>query len=203
MAHRDYVPSQRTSSLPCSSAPARADGRRRFSLLTLPIEFLHQRPSYDPATGELRWKPAPALGNSWNTRYAGKPVGGLNQGYVRFALMHGGRTRHFMAHRVVFAMTHGRWPEVEIDHKNGVRSNNRVANLREATDAQNSQNAKLPPSNSTGHTGVARQGRRWRAQIRVNGERKHIYGFTSAEDAGRAYLAAKQQLHPFYARQEA
>ena len=170
-----------------------------ISLLTLPIELLHERLSYDPATGELRWRPASALGKSWNTRYAGKVAGRLNtRGYVDIGLTYRGKQHRYTAHRIAFAMAHGRWPDNEIDHKNRVRSDNRLANLREATHVQNNENRTLPAG-----AGAYRCGRRWHARIYVNGKQTRLGCFPTSEEAGRAYLAAKAQLHPFYARQEA
>ena len=170
----------------------------------IPVEFLHERLIYDPASGELRWRPAPIFGEAWNTRYAGKVAGGRNSdGYFSLCLTYRGRELRLLAHRIAFAMAYERWPVNEIDHKNRVRSDNRLANLREATDAQNSQNQKKHATNTSGYVGVTRQGRCWRAKIRVAGKRKHLGNFASIEDAGRAYLAAKQRLHLFYAGQEA
>jgi hypothetical protein len=167
-----------------------------ISPLILPIESLHERFEYNSATGELRWRPA--LGKSWNTRYAGKVAGRLNnRGYVDIGLTYRGKQHRYTAHRIAFAMTYGRWPVNEIDHKNRVRSDNRLANLREATHVQNNENRTLPVG-----AGAYRCRRRWQARIYVKGEFKYIGSFATPEAARRAYLAAKAQLHPFYARQE-
>lgn len=173
-----------------------------MSPLTLPIEFLHERLRYNSSTGELRWKSRPSS-NPWNARFAGKIAARpSNRAYLCIALTYSGQQHRYLAHRIAFAMTYGRWPDAEIDHKNGVKSDNRLVNLREATRIQNCQNMKTFVSNTTGHTGVFRTRRRWFAQIHADGERKHLGCFASAEEAGSAYLAARQQFHPFYARQE-
>ena len=131
-------------------------------------------------------------------RYAGKIAGGLiPDGYIAVALTYLGEQRKYRAHRIAFAMTYGRWPRHEIDHKNGVRSDNRITNLREATDLQNAQNAGKRVDNISGHAGVSRNGKRWCARIRVNTKLTYLGRFASAEDAARAYRAAKAQLHPF------
>jgi hypothetical protein len=52
-------------------------------------------------------------------------------------------------------MAHGRWPEHDIDHRNGVRDDNRLENLREATNAQNTQNHGRPRTNPTDYHGVS------------------------------------------------
>ena len=173
-----------------------------MSPLILPIDFLHERLEYNSSTGELRWKCRPSS-NPWNARFAGKIAGcPSNRAYLCIALTHLGQQHRYLAHRIAFAMTYGRWSDAEIDHKNGVKSDNRLVNLREATRIQNCQNAKKRVNNTTGHTGVFRTRRRWFAQIHANGERKHLGCFDDREEAAHAYLAARRQLHPFYARQE-
>lgn len=71
----------------------------------------------------------------------------------------------FKAHRVIFAMHHGRWPSGDLDHRNGVRDDNRVRNLREADRSQNMWNRKPHVTNRSGHLGVCRAGSKWRAQM--------------------------------------
>jgi hypothetical protein len=181
---------------PGLSRPVKGPTEVPISPLTLPIEFLHERLTYDPATGELRWRPW----SLWNgsARCVGKIAGGLTpDGYVNVALTYLGEQRKYRGHRIAFAMTYGRWPLHEIDHKNRVRSDNRIANLREATDLQNAQNARKRVDNNSGYVGVSRNKKHWSARIRVNTKLRYLGCFASAEDAGRAYLAAKAQLHPF------
>ena len=165
----------------------------------VPIEYLHERLIYDPASGELRWKSwrgAPR----WSGRYAGKLAGCRDhRDYVHIGLMYLGRQYQFLAHRVAFAMAHGRWPADQVDHKNRHRSRNHLANLREATHQQNVHNSGKRSHNTSGCAGVYRDGQRWKAQIQVDGKRKHLGRFSNIEDASQAYLVAKQQLHQFYA----
>jgi HNH endonuclease len=167
-------------------------------LLTLPLDFLHERLEYSSLTGELRWRRRSSARWNWNARCAGKVAGAVDgDGYLRITLTYLGQRRHFRAHRLAFALAHNRWPDTEIDHKNWDRSDNRLVNLREATTAQNRQNAKKRVDNTSGHAGVFRKGPRWQARIGVNGRYEYVGCFASAEDAGRAYVAAKAQLHPF------
>ena len=183
-----------------SPAPPWADGR--FPPLTSlsRSHFLHERLIYDPASGELRWRPRPS-NPQWSARFAGRAIrSSHNQGYVCIALTHLGRKRSYLAHRVAFAMAHGRWPEVEIDHRNRVRVRQSARlSLREATDAtEQHRTCRDSVANATGYTGVFRQ----RAALkRTNpcelGGQRHIGCFANKEEAGRAYLAAKRQFHPF------
>ena len=80
----------------------------------------------------------------------------------------------------------------------GFESDNRLVNLREATGhSELSERGRSVSDNASGHAGVFRNGRRWCAQIRANGERKHLGCFASAEEAGSAYLAARAAAPPF------
>lgn len=72
----------------------------------------------------------------------------------------------FKAHRVIFAMHYGRWPSRDLDHRNGVRDDNRLRNLREADRSQNMWNRKPQANNrTTGHLGVCFMGGKYVAQM--------------------------------------
>lgn len=147
----------------------------------LSIERLYELFDLDHETGILRWRALPndrayskvSVGN-----VAGSPDGG--KGYLR--VMIDGRS--YQAHRIVWAMGRGCWPFEQIDHRNGRHADNRPDNLREATHAENNRNCKRRRDNSSGSSGVYRvtRRRRWRAQISVNGRRKHLGYF--ADKAG-------------------
>jgi hypothetical protein len=105
--------------------------------------------------------------------------------------------REYLAHKVVWLMTHGAWPKSEIDHINGIRDDNRPCNLREATSAENNQNKGRQRNNSSGLTGVDLFNNRWRARIRVNKELMHLGYFDTPAEAAAAYAEAKKRLHTF------
>lgn len=106
--------------------------------------------------------------------------------------------KNYLAHRVAWVMTYGRWPlpGLDIDHINGNRMDNRIANLREVTRSQNMENQKAARRNSsTGFLGVLRNHNRFAAHIRARGVTHYLGTFDTAEEAHRAYLAAKSNLH--------
>ena len=107
--------------------------------------------------------------------------------------------RHpYRAHRLAWLYVYGEWPAVQIDHINGDRADNRLANLREATGAENMQNQRRPQSNNqSGFLGVRPSGGRWRAAIMVGGRKRYLGCFGTPEKASEAYVAAKRELHPF------
>jgi hypothetical protein len=107
--------------------------------------------------------------------------------------------RFFLLHRVIFLYVHGRMPAAQIDHRNGIKTDNRLTNLREATEPENSQNVKAHRDSSSGLLGVSwrESSRKWRASIGINGTHKHLGYFDSKADAHRAYVEAKRELHRF------
>jgi hypothetical protein len=104
------------------------------------------------------------------------------------------------AHRLAWFYVHGRWPIACIDHIDGNRANNRIANLREATHADNAQNIRRAYSNniSSGLLGVYwHAAGKWQAKITVNGRAKSLGLYDTRECAQVAYISAKARLHPF------
>src|SRR5260221_8009897 len=98
---------------------------------------------YNPMTGMFCRKIT--RGN----QIAGSEVGCMHLGYRRISI----DRKHYEAHRLAWFMTYGRWPEKQIDHINGNRSDNRIANLREANKAQNNRNNIISKNNKSGYNG--------------------------------------------------
>jgi hypothetical protein len=107
--------------------------------------------------------------------------------------------RLYAAHRLAWLYQHGCWPSGVIDHINGVRHDNRLANLRDVPKPQNHQNMKGAQKNSgTKLLGVSFNKRRQHfiAQIAVDGRTRYLGSYETAEEAHSAYLAAKREIHP-------
>jgi hypothetical protein len=105
----------------------------------------------------------------------------------------------YPAHRLAWFFVHGEWPERRLDHRNGNKCDNRIANLREATHSENLQNRGTAYANSTsGILGVyPRERGRWQARIQVNGRAKSLGLYDTKADAAAAYASAKAKFHPF------
>lgn len=152
----------------------------------------------DPTTGALTWRVRHGVNASFNTKYAGRPVGCKNGGgYLTTKLTIRGIEHNLQVHRIVWALSGGipTFPE-RIDHKNGDTRDNRTANLRPATATTNAQNQRNARSdNQTGVLGVHPVKGKFRASIRVNGKLKHLGYHNTPEAAHAAYLEAKRALH--------
>lgn len=158
----------------------------------LTADRLRELLSYDAETGIFRWRMARG-----SSAKAGDAAGRRESlGYIQIGV----DGRRYMAHRLAWLATHGEWPQGEIDHINGDRDDNRLTNLRQATRSQNLQNLRRARSDSRsgllGASWDAASGA-WKGQIQVEGKKKHLGLFDTAEAAHRAYLAAKAELHPF------
>lgn len=153
---------------------------------TLVLELL----DYDKETGLFTWR------NPANPKWLGRIAGCLkkDKGYVEIRV----KGAQFKAHRLAWVVTYKKWPSDEIDHINGVRHDNRIANLRDVTKSGNICNLKGAKSNSkSGLLGVwyDRYTKRWESQIALNGKNKHLGRFNTPEEAHQAYLKAKRELH--------
>jgi hypothetical protein len=150
---------------------------------------------YDPATGVLAWRIDMRAGrnDAFVKARAATRAGFLSSFGYRAISIDGKRTSE---HRVAWVLMTGMWPEFDVDHINGQRSDNRWANLRAATRSQNMQNLKRAHVDSeTGLLGVERKRGRFAARICVDGRKKWLGVFDTAELAHAAYLAAKRQVH--------
>lgn len=169
------------------------------------VEELNSLLEYDPETGFFVWQSrngttAPAA--SWDARLAGKKAGWVNaQGYVYINI----HNRSHRAHRVAWAMYHGSWPDGQIDHINGNRSDNRIANLRIVNNAENSKNQCKRVNNTSGTTGVtwSKQRGKWQAQIVRHGKIKNLGHYANKDDAIAARKKAEQEMefHPNHGRE--
>ena len=146
-------------------------------------EFLH----YDPDTGIFVWlqqrgnkKPGDIAGTKHKHGYTQINFDGV----------------FYLAHRLAWALVHGEFPEV-IDHINGVKSDNRLINLRAATPRLNMENIRRARcSNLSGLLGAhTNKHGTFDAKIQVRGKCIYLGRFPTANEAHAAYVNAKRKLH--------
>ena len=104
--------------------------------------------------------------------------------------------KKYRAHRLAWLWMTGEWPSAEIDHKNGIKTDNRWGNLRDVRPSVNQQNRRsAQKNNKCGLLGVSLERKKWRATITINRKQKRIGAFATPEEAHAAYLVAKRGLH--------
>lgn len=149
-------------------------------------------------SGVLRWKKSPSIKIK-----PGEQAGKLTvKGYRVVTLF---RKNHSV-HKIVFVLHHGYCP-VEVDHIDRNRDNNLVDNLRECTTSQNAMNRKTRPNKDSGHRNISKRIKRtkggyyeyWEVNVWKEGKRHYIGNLKNLEDAKRAAIAAREELHKQYA----
>ena len=150
---------------------------------------------YEHENGIFYWKI-----NASRKKVAGKPAGYLNgKGYIVISI----NSKEYQAHRLAWLLSTGQDPSnLQIDHINGIKNDNRFCNLRLATNSHNACNRGLSTRNTSGYKGVsyAKAKRKWRAGIRINGKEFQIGYFDTPELAHMAYCKAAAELHGEFAR---
>lgn len=157
----------------------------------LTAERLREVLSYDPETGlfvrKICFQRPDVIGTT--------SLLTNGNGYLRIAI----DGKRYLCHRLVWLYMVGTWPQNEIDHMDGNRSNNKWSNLRDVTPRHNQQNKRKAHSHSKSQIlGVSwdKSRGKWTARIKTECAYKYLGRFDSVETAKEAYLTAKRLLHP-------
>lgn len=157
---------------------------------------LKQVLSYDEKTGlftRINSSGCVAAGKTYTHRKKGS-------GYIEIMV----DRKLYYAHRLAWLYVNGEWPSDQIDHINRVRHDNRICNLRPATNKQNQRNRK--GRSLCGLKGVtfdkryANSKNPWIASICIDGRQTHLGSFPSAIEAHNAYKAAALKHFSDFAR---
>lgn len=172
-------------------------------------ELLH----YDPLSGIFTWKERPFSMfshcknpqhqcDAWNTVFSGKEAGGKYKPtvskafYIRINITLNKKMRSYLAHRLVFLYTEGKFPPEQVDHIDGDGLNNKIINLRKVSHQDNLKNKPMYSNNTSGCVGVIwnKKSQKWHVQIRAKS--KNIYGglYSNIEDA----IARRRQMEVEY-----
>jgi hypothetical protein len=171
--------------------------KRKPTRILPSIEFIRACLSYDHLTGEFWWKPRPrehfdtdGAFKRWNTRYASTIAGNIS--------VHGYRIikigQLYRASRIAWKLMTGDEPPEMLDHKDGNRANDAWLNLRVATQTEQNWN-RIPRECVSGYRGVSPNGKRWKAQISIDGRIRHLGSYDTPEDAAAVYEAVALTVH--------
>lgn len=179
-----------------------------------PPDVLNDLLRYDAEVGKLFWrkrsvrwfKASKCRGyersaewamRNWNARFAGKEAFTHRdrKGYAKGAVL----SINCSAHRVIYALHHGVEVDGFIDHINGDKSDNRIANLRVVSNAENAKNAALYSSNKSGTSGVMWEDshKAWAVKINIGGKQRRIGRYKVKADAVAARKNA-EVLHGYH-----
>lgn len=132
-------------------------------------------------------------GFNWCALVARRADGSVRTVYAVRTDRTGGRSRVVLMHRLI-----GKTPDgFDTDHRDGNGLDNRKANLRTATETQNSQNARISTRNTSGIRGVSwhKARAKWQAQIMSHSKPTFLGYFDTIKEAADAYTAASGALH--------
>lgn len=139
--------------------------------------------NYNPDTGEIIYKV------SRGSKKAGSVAGYVHKsGYIQIEI----KGKAYLAHRLAWLLTYGSWPEKNIDHINNVKTDNRICNLRDVSQAENTKNRSIGSSNTSGFLGVSyyKATGNWVAKY----SNKTIGYYPTPELASEAYTAYKESI---------
>lgn len=157
------------------------------------IDLLRHLFNYDPETGVITRRVKMNRSGA-----AGYVVGVPLLGYLRATVLR----QNYGCHRIAWALHYGEWPDMHLDHINGIRTDNRIVNLREVTTAQNSFNSSLSKRSASGIKGVSWSvaSGKWQGYVGFENTRHHVGFFDNLTDADAAVRTAREVLHGQYAR---
>lgn len=142
---------------------------------------------YEPKTGEFIW-----IYRDKHKSKLGKQASIVrSHGYLNICI----DSVYYYTHRLAWMYVYGEFPKV-IDHINGIKTDNRIENLRSVDQKTNVENVVKPRKhNQSGVLGAYKKSNKFQSRIRINGKNIYLGVFDTAQDASKAYLEMKRKHH--------
>jgi hypothetical protein len=116
----------------------------------------------------------------------GKEIERNIKGYIKIGITKDKKQYNLSAHQFIFYVATGKIVDC-IDHINGIKTDNRINNLRSVTNQQNTFNTKAK--------GFHKKGEKYQSEIQIDGKIKYLGYFETEQEARQAYLDAKKIYH--------
>jgi hypothetical protein len=144
---------------------------------------------YDAESGMLLWR----KGNNRNVKPWQEAKSPNGHGYYNVKI----DGKSYLVHRLIWLYVHGSFPKEDIDHKNRIRNDNRLCNLRAVSRTDNCQNISLPDHNKSGHIGVSwiKSHNRWTVYVKVDKKNKWLGYYKNLDDAVAARKAGEAKFY--------
>lgn len=158
----------------------------------LTLERLKEVLRYEPEKGVFFWVRAPKN----HPRLQEYLAGGIASGYVMIKI----DGQKYKAHRLAWLYVHGEWPHGDLDHINGCPLDNRLDNLRIATNPQNQANRVRDSGKKTPKGVRLLPSGKFQARITVTHKQILLGTFDTPDAAQAAYFQAAQHHYGNFAR---
>lgn len=171
--------------------------------MELTQKILKELIEYDPETGIFTWKERGKKWfddnhrcKIWNSKFSKRDAGSLkNHGYIIICVFN----KRYLAQHLAWLYVHGEWPKDQMDHKNHIRNDNRIDNLRLANYKINSCNRSFYKNNTSGFNGIYwnKSLNKWMVFIIKNKKRIYLGLYKSKNQAIQTRKAAniKYEFH--------
>ncbi len=154
------------------------------------IEQLKELFDIDIQNGKFFWKKP----SKYHSNLIGKEAGFASKDYWIIKI----NKKAYKRGRLIFLYANGKFPEPCIDHINGIKTDDRLINLREATITQNNWNHKFRKKSNNLPMGIRFQSNKFIARISHNKNQIHIGSFEKLNDAVNAYKQKRIELYGQY-----
>lgn len=157
----------------------------------LTVDELKEQLKFDPDTGCFTWITGKQIGQIAGTT-------ATRGGYRKICLNY----QRYSAHHLAWLYIYGVLPKQRLDHIDGNRDNNCIANLREADPSQSRMNISIGRNNTSGVKGVrwSKDRKKWLVTVQAYGVVHRIGFFTDLKDAAAARESAAKRIHGDFAR---